>query len=398
MTRKECDNNFPTASAGRSGPTPAPRHDWIRRLIALTALVFAACPTGALGGSVRMWPGAVVVADSIRLDDLCELTGFDASSEQMIAGLVVADAPAAGGSRVIHIDMVRTALSAGGANMAQLTLRGATQCEVSRPSQALAEPRTTPRSGTVAGSASPPVGSTRTLVNGRSLLAHRPTSLRAAVIEHFDSELARYGGTADVTFDRTSEQVLDLSGPTYDFRIRRRNSSPLGLVSLEVDVLAGGRTVQTLPLVVQVSMTARVVLARRTINQGATIRDDDVELVPLSFDRLDDSNLDSTARAVGQRAKRVITAGRIIDPGMLEPVPLVLRGQLVTLTSASGAIRAVTTVKAAGTGLLGETIKVRTVDDQRAELDAVVTGPGRVQIGGATPRHGETALANRGSF
>ena len=79
-------------------------------------------------------------------------------------------------------------------------------------------------------------------------------------------------------------------------------------------------------------------------------------------------------------------------------MPLVLRGQLVTLSSVSGAIRAVTTVKAAENGLLGEVVTVRTVDDDRTELDAVVTGPGRVEIGGARPRGEATALANRGGF
>lgn len=202
------------------------------------------------------------------------------------------------------------------------------------------------------------------------------------MIRHFQRELRRYGGRPEVQFDHTSEQVLALSGPTYTFVVRGRNKVPLGLNSLEVDVVAGGAIVQTIPLVVQVRMLIKVVVARRPINQGATIRPEDVDHVALAFTRTDKLGVNDPALVIGQRAKRFISSGTMVDPKELESVPLVMRGQLVTLESIAGAVRVVTTAKATRDGLLGEMIKVRATDNKRIEFDAVVVGPGRVQIGG----------------
>ena len=77
----------------------------------------------------------------------------------------------------------------------------------------------------------------------------------------------------------------------------------------------------------------------------------------------------------------------------LEPVPLVLRGQLITLVSEVGGVRVVTTAKAGANGMRGETIRVRSVDDNKVEFDAVVTGPGEARaVGGGSPEESKPRL------
>ena len=264
--------------------------------------------------------------------------------------------------------------------MATITIGGSSRCSVTRP---LSETRP---SGSVRAAGKPsvsrrdkPARTKRTVVPAAS--ASTTTTLRRAVIHHFNAELTRYGGQADVVFDRTSQQVLDLSGPAHQFRIRRRSSPPLGLIQVEVHVLAEGGIIQTVPLVVRVTMSRRVAVARRSINQGATLRASDVEIISVTFDRVDRLGIGDVAHAIGQRAKRFISAGSLIKPDELESVPLVTRGQLVTLVSLAGNVRVVTTAKAAQNGLLGETITVRSLDRKRVEFDAEVVGPGAVQIG-----------------
>jgi len=366
-------------------------------------MILGAVAIEARAGTVRMWPSAVVVGDPVRLSDLCELRGLPADEERKLTDLVITEAPPPGGSLVLHIGAIRTALAASGTNMAKLTLAGATQCELSRPANLAPAPTISAstsatrvkQEGTPRHGGANAGGSHNGEPATEAADAQKPAemTLRRAVIENLNTELARYGGTAEVIFDRTSEQVLDLSGPAYEFRIRRRDASPLGLCPLEVDVVAAGRTVQTVPLVLQVTMLRRVVVARRAINQGATILAADVEAAPLTFTRLDRIGIEDASFAVGQRAKRFIPAGSVIEGDVLEAVPLVLRGQLVTLTSASGAIRVVTTGKAAADGLRGEVIKVRAADDKHVEFDAVVVGPGEVRVGAGTQENGEAKLA-----
>ena len=201
------------------------------------------------------------------------------------------------------------------------------------------------------------------------------------MLDHFAAQSARYRGTADVVFDQTSEQILDLASPPYEFRVRRLRGSPLGMTPLEVDVIVGGRAVQTVPLVVQVTLIRRVVVARRSINQGATIRAVDLGFTEMSFTRLDKLGVIDVSRVIGQRCKRFVPAGTLIAMSMIESVPLVQRGQLVTVTSEVGRIKVTTTAKASETGLLGEVITLRAVDNKRVEFDGVVVGPGAVRIG-----------------
>jgi flagella basal body P-ring formation protein FlgA len=206
--------------------------------------------------------------------------------------------------------------------------------------------------------------------------------LRKAIEDHFNREFARYGGRAEVLFDRSDDHVLELTGPPLEFHIRREKSNPLGLCALEIDVIKDGKSAQQIPIVVRTALSRSVLTARRAINQGAAIVAADVDLMPVTFTRLDDLGLDDAAIVLGQRAKRFIPAGTRIELETLEPVPLVLRGQLITLISEVGGVRVVTTAKAGANGVRGETIRVRSLDDNKVEFDAVVTGPGEARAAG----------------
>ena len=136
-----------------------------------------------------------------------------------------------------------------------------------------------------------------------------------------------------------------------------------------------------------------LLMVRRSINQGATIRAADLRVMPMSFSRLDKLGVDDTALAIGQRAKRFVPAGTMIEPAMLESVPLVRRGQLVTMTSTLGTVQVKTTAKAAQAGRIGEVIKVRAVDNKRVEFDVTIVGPGAVEIGSVPGARGAHRLA-----
>jgi flagella basal body P-ring formation protein FlgA len=388
MQRKDCDKTFHKSRT--AGDLPSAR---ATAYVLSIALILCAAGSEALAGTVRLWPSAVVVDDSVRLDDLCELSGFDLKEVETLGSIVVIPAPPTGGSCLIHMDVIRAALTQAGANMALVTLHGATQCALSRPTvvQPVAASQTVPTESNQLG-----VGHADVVT--REAGADRPAqsqSLREAVVGYFDAEFARYGGKAEVVFDRTSDQVLDLAGPPYEFNVRRGRGSLLGLTSLEVDVEANGRAVQTVPLAVQVSMHRSAVVARRSINQGATVRRSDVELVSMAVARLDKLGIDEVAFVIGQRAKRFISAGTLIASGMLESVPIVRRGELVRLTSVVGSIRVTTSGRVVADGVLGDVVQVRAADNKRIEFDGVVVGPGEVQIGSEPSERLRTLVASR---
>lgn len=386
MTRKDCDTSLAT---NHSLPVSL-RGRLVCRWWVVLAAFLAGC-IHARAGNVRLWPTAVVVSDEARLSDLCELRGFEPETERRLTDLVVSKAPPAGGTRIIHLELIRSALSESGVNMSELTLRGAIQCALSRPqiSAKVASPQVNNPSARHAelDRDSGELHSTKgNHGKGDQALAENASSsgsqtLRQSVVDHFNAELTRFGGHAEVTFDQTSESILDLSSPPYSFHVRSRRGALLGLVPLDVEVVADNQTVQAVPLVVRVVMVRPTLVARRTIGQDATISENDIALASMTFGRLDHIGLDDPAQAMGQRAKRLITAGTIVEQEMLESVPLVKRGELVTLASVVGGIRVVTTAKAAEDGLLGEVVKVRALNRKGQEFDAVVTGPAEATIG-----------------
>lgn len=401
MIRKDCD---------RLSRHPAKASTVVMRAMTITLVACCAAPT-AFAGEVRVWSTAVVVDDDVRLTDICELTGFDVTTERSIRDIIISEAPLPGGSRLIHADMVRAVLSQAGINMAKVRVRGATQCAISRPSRTMANVPDEALGNAVGDMTRDHEGHKRGANYHGQLLEQtsiKQTSfssggkeksentLRHAVERFFDRELARYGGRSEIVFDRTSAKTLELSGPEYEFNVRTRGAARLGLMPIEVDVLRGRRVVQTVPLMVQVRLIRRLLVAHRAINQNATVTEKDIRLVEISFHQVGRFGVDDPAQVIGQKARRFIPKGERIDLDKLESVPLVVRGQLVTLSSVVRGVRVVTTGKAAQEGRLGDVIRIRSVDNKRVEFDAVVVGPGQVQIGGMVVNRGRVVLAAEG--
>jgi len=332
-------------------------------------------------GSLRLWREAVVVGDVVRVEDVCDLRSFDDVRRREIAEIEVAEAPPMGGRRFIHIDLLRSALRDAGVNTADVTLGGFLECTVSRPAhlavQASPENRGSAKRRTRSLGRSGVDGPGPSSADG-----HSTQTLRDAVSAFFNRSLARFDGKAVLTFDRTSQSSLDLSGPEFSFDIRKTRGGDLGLVSVKVQVLRDGEVVQEVPMVVRVRMNRRVLIARRAINLGAVISESDLRLMQMTFDRVDRAGAVDLRRVVGQRARSFVPMGAVLRMEDIEPVALVSRGDLVDLFARTGAVEIRTSARAMGGGGLGDLIRVRDLNHKRQEFDAVIVGPGRVRIGG----------------
>lgn len=392
MARKDCD------SLEKRCATEGTRRLWYMRtrIMATTCIAVASIGQTAPASTIRVWPSATVTGPTIRIDDVCDLSGYVGEPTDPIGRQIVAEAPAVGGSRIIHIDLIRTTLAASGANMATVRLFGATRCEVVRPAIAprLEGGSATSHSRTRRPTGHPPTGASAAAASDSDgLRSDEPPSLRRAVIDYFNHALARYGGRVHLAFDDTSAEVLDLTGPNFTFAVRRATGRPIGLTSVEVEIRSEDNHAQIVPLVVRATLIRAAVVARRSINLGAKIGPADLRQVDTSFTRLDRLGLQDEVLAIGQRAKRFIPEGTLLDATMIESVPLVVRGQLVNLVSVSGGVRIVTSGKAAADGLLGEVVRVRSTNNRKDMFDGVVIGPGEVRIGTGVPR----VLASVGS-
>ena len=343
MQRKDCDNLITRG---------------LRRLIvAAVATLIVSAP--ALAGGIQLWPQAVVTDDAVMLRDVCRLTAFSANDAQTIGDLVVMDAPPVGGSAILSLEQVRAALRASGTNMAGVTLKGAASCDISRPQRIERQCRK---------------GATPSAASARR-------TLHDAIESFFAEELARHGGHVQLQFGRVDESILRLSEPEFSFDIRRTSGQTLGLVGVEVKVLSRGKVVQSVPILLNVSLVRECIVAARGINLGQTVTESDIRTATVTFSELDDPSIGDPAAVIGQRARRYIAEGRLLTASELEPVPLVKRGQVVDVYSRVGGVSVVTAAKSLDAGAYGDIVELRSTDSMRKTFTATVTGTGRVEVG-----------------
>lgn len=345
MTRKDCDNSMRNAA-----------------LAVVAALVAA---TSASGATFALWREAVIGGDDVRVGDVCRIS--DAGGEETtLAALPLVAAPAPGGALVLSADEVRRALRDGGVNPATIVIKGAATCAVRRPQPLVPAPAPTM-----------PAGDT-TSASG----AAHPRSLRQVIEAYFTAEAAGPDASVAVRFGRANEDALALSEPQFSFRIQRTSTQSLGMVALKVTVFERGDAVREFPLLVEVSRIVPVVVAAKPINLGAIVTASDLRIVEMSFARGDQEGFTRCEEVIGQRARHFVAAGEPVLPRDLESVPLVKRGQLVDVQSNVGGVSIVTAAQALGDGAYGDVIGLRSDGNHRRQITAIVTGPGRVRIGG----------------
>jgi len=325
---------------------------------------------GAQG--IRLWASATVVEPTITLADVADLDGLTRPQAETLSQVVIGQAPRPGGQCTIHFDELRQSLRGAGVSLATLRLSGAARCVVRRaaplgpiePETPLSGPTTQPADGEASDAAA------------------RVGTLHAAVRDYVRQDLASVGGEVRVRFSRPTRGLLGLAAPAYRFEVRRRSDRQCGLVSFEVDVIPnhpdGNR--QRVELVAEVSVGKSVVVARRAINRGATIGSRDVTTTMRWFDRLEQIGLCDLAAAVGQQAGRFVPAGEMLRSRDVRPVPLVRRGELVTVYSRSGKMVIKTVARALGEATFGQPVEVRN-ESSGQQYVVQVTGPQTAEAG-----------------
>ena len=360
MGRKDCD---------RSPRLTRPLRRMMSVLVVAAVLAFGTPSQGQSGG-IRIWPKAAVEDDVIRLGDVAQFTGFADQASATLSSLVVGQAPDAGQRLILTHREVMAKARAAGLNLAQVRLSGATHCEVSRPGLSPA-PRPSPE----------PRPTVHPIARPDETPARAGRTLEEAVMAHIRALLAEHGGEVQVSLDRSarSRPALSLSEPPFAFRIRLKDPLPLGLVSLEAEVLDAGRIVQTVPLIAEVALVRQVAVARRPINRGMPIADKEVALAARRFTSLDQLGVTDLSSLVGQQARRFIERGEVFTARDVTPVPLVKRGQLVTVYHRLGGMMIRTVGKALEGGTYGSVIPVKNEGSNRS-FQARISGPQTVEV------------------
>ncbi|HOB75278.1 MAG TPA: flagellar basal body P-ring formation chaperone FlgA [Phycisphaerae bacterium] len=342
---------------------------------------------------------AVVTGEDVLLSDVAKLEG---EAAELAARWPVAAAPRPGSSGTIDILHIQQVLARRGANLSRWIFRGASRCVISKPAGVSPRAKLAPNVRPVSGSShrvtdlkqsAEPVILPQTSPHAD---APDPTRLEGVIYAHLRERLGDVEGVLSVRFSPAVAQLLGLSTGSYQFRITNRGEKKLGMIPLEVTILEKDQVRQVAQVVCQAALTRQVVVASRSINRGEIIQAGDLNVETRSFEKLEDIGVTSTARLIGQRTRRLIKAGDPFDPRDIEPVPLVERNDLVTVSIRRGGLGITATARALSAGSYGDQISLRS-ELSTDTFVGVVVGPRTVVVSDAARPSGGHETRSSGS-
>lgn len=320
---------------------------------------------------VRLRATATVTDEQVLLSDVAELDG---QAAELVADTTVGPAPHPGSSGSIDAGHIQRILARRGVNLSNWLFRGASRCVVSRTARAPARPEApAPRPASRLSKPVTPAGSTTRPATPD------PETLEGAIYAHLRERLGETGGSLLLRHSPSAAKLLGLSGRQYQFRIKSHGERRLGMVPLEVTILEQGQVRQVVQVVCEASLAQEVVVAGRSINRGELLRPDDLKIEMRTFQKLEDVGLTDAAPLIGQRSCRLIRAGEQLGTRDIEPVPLVERNDLVTVSIRRGGLSITATARAMESGSYGEQVSLRS-ELSKDSFTGVVMGPKTVVV------------------
>lgn len=214
--------------------------------------------------------------------------------------------------------------------------------------------------------------------------AEKAMSLEHADLEDLFREVVQENSpwpAGDLVVDNFQARPAQLTVPQgkLGYRlIREPQYTHLGNKVLTLAVLVDGSEYGQVKMSGDLKLMGEVVCLNKRLNRNAVIEAGDVTVLRHDISMLDSNLIRKPEQAIGQLLKTSLRPGAILYAHLLEPPPLVKRGDLVTIMAQTDNIRVTVPGEVRDTGALGETVKVKNLMSRR-EIFARVLGSGVVE-------------------
>jgi flagella basal body P-ring formation protein FlgA len=333
--------------------------------LALAASFLAAEASPGAAAIIEMKQDAHVEGNIIRLADIARVESAEPEEQQALEQVYVTLAPAPGQAKTVALDEVRSRLRTQGVNLGRVIIEGAL-CTTVR------------RRGTPVPTADQ---------DAAQVGAAQVSPLADLVAAFVAGALNRAAQDVQVEFDAATARRLErLATSPLRFAVTNGSAAPIGLGPNNL-VLLGyhmSEVRERLTAKVVVSAYCPVPVAARAIARQQTLAAGDVTVERRQVSDPDVAAL-KAADLIGRRAERPIPQGAAIEPAMVADVPLVRRGDVVTVIARAPNIQVKTLGVALDDGALHGAVKVRNVDTQKV-IPATVEGPRTVALDVALTR------------
>jgi flagella basal body P-ring formation protein FlgA len=327
-------------------------------------------------GTLELRQDASVAGADVALKQVCRWSDADGAVFTPISDLTVYRMPTGVGFQSVSVEQIRQTLHDAGVNIAMINFAGATACNITRSDGQTSNQQTVEQ---WLDSQQPHT----VKVVPASLTEVKPDPnyhvLRDLLTVDLSQRLNIPVDTLQITFSAQDEKVLSLAEPIFKFDIRPSRARMLGNVSWEVTIVTDSTSKKVTIQAVARAWEDQVVVAR-ALTTHEVLQASDFSTRRQLVDSLPEHPMLRLEQCVGQEAAEDLQPGTVMTCRLVNPVPLVKPGQLVTVNLRRGTIELRAVARAMETGSLGQTIRVRN-ENTRDVLDVTVTGPQEARLG-----------------
>ncbi len=178
-----------------------------------------------------------------------------------------------------------------------------------------------------------------------------------------------------LTMQFNDEKTVLLAEPMFKFAVTPLLVNSLGVARWDVVISTNEKSGPTKHVFLEGYARAweDEVIVVKPMKYRQTIQESDIAEKRMLVDHLPDDPLLARAQIIGQQAARELRVGAVFNSRMVQPVPMVKTGQLVTVTMTRGSFAVTTVGRAMEEGAFGQTIHVRS-DESKEVFDVTVTG------------------------
>jgi flagella basal body P-ring formation protein FlgA len=201
-----------------------------------------------------------------------------------------------------------------------------------------------------------------------------------SVLRSHIMQSCRFPASSIEILSATTASGFVLQEQDLEFRVSARNTpARFHRVVLGFEALSAGKPARPFWVLVDAAVRGRFVKVRRRIPFGAALSSADVEVVEAEYPDVRSEYFSSVDEAVGKVARRALLPGDPLTRDVINDPIVIKSGDLVRLRVSRGNIAVSTMVRAEQNGRVGEIVRVRNLEFERA-LKARVVAPGEVRV------------------
>lgn len=289
------------------------------------------------GMTIELQDRAVVSGKDVLLKDLAVVTDCTENELERINLIYIGNAPLIGKSRMIDSNYIIARLLQAGISRASFQIKGAKRIQVETLFQIL-----------------------------------KPES----IIEYAKNYIiTTIGNSKQKIRLEPVQSIREIKLPLGEIEFKVCSSfSPQNYCKqfyVPVEIIVGGKQYQTIRVNFRIQRFEDVVIADEDINRHQVLTQSMLKIVEKEVSSLQERPFNQIETIIGKQTVAIVKKGSMLTSDMVEIIPLIKRGDIITIKNEIGPLVVTTLGKSQDDGMLGQKIRVQNLDSKTVVVGRV---------------------------